>query len=127
MIKNRKLTLEQRIARLENAVKANSRGTRKFEDVNLARDLENELDKQLGEFYNINVVAKGNRLIADVDDGEPEWSTGGTFEVVPTKVYYEVNVLDGAEEQLYELGTANDMEDVAELIAEEIEHWAMDL
>jgi hypothetical protein len=31
MIKNRKLTLEQRITRLENALKANRRGTRKFE------------------------------------------------------------------------------------------------
>ena len=67
------------------------------------------------------------RLIVNVDDGEPEWSIGGTFEVVPTKVYYEVNVLDSAGNLEYELGTASDMEEAAELIAKEIDNWAMDL
>lgn len=56
--------------------------------------------------------------VADIDDGEPEWSIGGTFEVVPTKTYYEVNVLDGAGEFESEVGTASDMEEAAELIAE---------
>ena len=39
MIKNRKLTLEQRITRLENALKASRRDTRKFEDGPVNDDL----------------------------------------------------------------------------------------
>jgi hypothetical protein len=127
MIKNRKLTLEQRIARLENVLKASRRGTRKFESANMALDLESALDDELGEFYSINVTSNNGRLIADVDDGQPEWSIGGTFEVVPTKTYYEVNVLGGDGKFEYEIGTASDMEEAAELIAEEIDKWAMDL
>lgn len=127
MINSRKLTLEQRITRLENAIKQGSGGARKFESANMAHNLESALDDELGEFYSINVTSNNGRLIADVDDGQPEWSIGGTFEVVPTKTYYEVNVLGGDGKFEYELGTASDMEEVAELIAEEIDKWAMDL
>jgi hypothetical protein len=124
---NKELTLEQRITRLENAIKR-SRSTHKFEGTNnMARDLESALDDELGEFYSINVTFNNGRLIADVDDGQPEWSTGGTFEVVPTKTYYEVNVIDGHGNFESKLGTAIDMEEAAELIAEEIDKWAMDL
>ncbi len=126
MNKNRKLTLEQRITRLENVINR-VRGVRKFESANVAFDLESALDDNLGEFYNISVTARGDRFIADIDDGEPEWSVCGTFEVVPTKVYYVVNVLDSAGNLEYELGTASDMEEAAELIAKEIDNWAMDL
>lgn len=132
--------LEARIARLEKALSHRSaknedfdegieklRGARKFESANMARNLESALDDELGEFYSINVTFNNGRLIADVDDGQPEWSIGGTFEVVPTKTYYEVNVLGGDGKFEYELGTASDMEEAAELIAEEIDKWAMDL
>lgn len=128
MIKNRKFTLDQRVTRLENAIKMSYHGMRrKFEGANIVRYLETALDDNLGEFYNTNVTARGGRLIVEIDDGEPEWSIRGTFEVIPTKIYYEVNVLDGAGKLEYELGIANNIEEAAELIAEEINKWAIDL
>lgn len=126
MIKNHKLTLEQRITRLENVIKR-VRGVCKFESASMALDLENALFDNLGELYNINVTSKGDKLIANVDDGEQEWSIAGTFEVVPSKIDYEVNVLDGAGKLEYELGIVSNMEEAAKLIAEEINQWAMDL
>ena len=118
--------LEARVARLENAIKQ-VRSARKFESANMT-DLLSALSDNLGELYNVDVAARGNRLIADIDDGdESGWSIGGTFEVVPTRTYYEVNVLDGAGNLEYELGTASDMEEAAELIAEEVNQWVMDL
>jgi hypothetical protein len=123
---NRETVLEKRIARLENMVK-NEHRARKFENVDMMSDLENALDDSLGEFYNVNVTTRGGKFIVDVDDGEPEWSIRGTFEVAPTNTYYVVSVIDGDGKLEYKLGRASDMEEAAELIFEEINQWAMDL
>lgn len=139
---NRKLTLEQRVTRLENAIKASRRNIRrKFESVDMALALKNalkvllnsyedteNLDDDSMAFYRINVTGNGDRLVADISEKDPdEWSIRGKFTVVPVGGKFEVNVIDDDGKLEYNLNTANNIKDAAKLIAKEIHEWEADL
>jgi hypothetical protein len=92
MIKNRKLTLEQRVARLENALKANRTSHRKFEDrpVNdnllaLAKELKARL--RMKNVEPTNVKCYDGEIVVTLD-----WDYFGivNFYVFPTAKGFHV-------------------------------------
>ena len=123
MIKNRKLTLEQRITRLENALKASRRGTRKFEGgpVNddllaLAKELKARLEMKGAEPENVKCY--NGEIVVTLD-----WDYFGimNFFVFPTAKGFHVESDQDDNEDFATLDR------VAEFIADEDYQAAMDL
>jgi hypothetical protein len=123
MIKNRKLTLEQRIARLENALKARRRCTRKFEDgpVNddllaLAKELKARLKMKGAEPENVKCY--NGEIVVTLD-----WDYFGfiNFMVFPTAKGFHV---ESDEDDNEDFAT---LDRVAEYIADRDYEAAMDL
>lgn len=133
---NRKLTLEERISRLERALTSNSRVC-KFEGLDFKADLKNTLNKLLDpEWYNVD-VRKGldGIFLVDVsDNSDSGWDIDTTFGVEAGYTFpagvetFVVTVRDGdhGEYEMYKLGTVHSLDEVANLIAKEIAAYEAD-
>lgn len=124
---NRKLTLEQRITRLENALRG-KRGTCKFEgNDDLAREIDGCLREVMGDTdWNISVVDAFPKAgcKVEIDDGDDsEWSIKGYFTVRPRGRGLEVYNDAGG----YSEGQARDAKDAAEMMADIVYGYCEDM
>lgn len=133
---SRRLTLEERINRLERALTSNRKAC-KFEGFDLKVDLKHALDKLLDpEWYNVD-VRKGQDgiLLVDVsDNSDSGWDIDTTFGVEAGHTFpagvetFVVTVREGdhGEYEMYELGTVNSLDKAVSLIANEIATYEAD-
>lgn len=124
---NRKLTLEQRIIRLENALHG-KRGTRKFEgNDDLAREIDRCLRDEMNDTeWNISVIDAFPKAgcKVEIDDGEDdEWSVKGYFTVRPRGRGLEVYNDDGD----FSEGQARDAKDAAKMMADIVYGYVEDM
>lgn len=133
---NRKLTLEQRIARLERALTSN-RKSRKFEGLDFKADLKNTLSNLLDpKWYNVDVRnGRDGIFLVDIsDNSDSGWDINTTFGVETGYTFpagvetFVATVRDGdhGEYEMYKLGTVHSLDEVANLIAKEIATYEAD-
>lgn len=113
MIKNHKLTLEQRVARLENALKANRRCTRKFESDYSMSNLQASCDWLRAElrdwFPDAPVDAKVTNGKIYVDYGPDDIDLYLKFQIVPERRGYSVSSSEGLTSNAKSIGDTFDM------------------
>ena len=133
---SRKLTLEQRIARLERAIAGNRSSRRRVNeglDMGFGNRVKAAVERYLGgfDYYTVAVELKSGALFVDVQDEEAmngyEYGIAGYFRIDEDPAGYMVSVADGNDEIEYELGTARDVKDIADLITNEIGNYVQDL
>ena len=123
---NSKLTLEQRITRLENALRG-KRGTCKFEgNDDLAREIDSCLRDEMDDTYweiAVNENRDGSVGIVITEGEAGEWAIAGAFNVRPRGRGLEVYNSDGG----YSEGQARDAKDAAKMIADIVYGYAEDM
>jgi hypothetical protein len=134
MIRNRKLTLEQRIARLERAVAGNRTSRRRVNedlDMSFGNKVKAAVEDILGDYYNVTVELKKGALFVYVEDDEAangyEYGIAGDFRVDESPDGYIVSDTDSSYEKGYEEGTARDANGIAEIITDVIAGYVDDL
>ena len=123
---NCKLTLEQRIIRLENELRC-KRGTRKFEgNDDLAREIDRCLRDEIDDTYweiAVNENRDGSVGVVITEGEAGEWAISGAFNVRPRGRGLEVYNSDGG----YSEGQARDAEAAAKMMADIVYGYAEDL
>ena len=130
---NKKLTLEQRIARLEMIVRSNRRRTMKNEgiDMDFRIKVERAVANELGEFYHVTTELDNGALFVYVEDddsvaGDP-YGIAGDFRIDEGPDGYVVNDTDMSGEPLHEEGVAADADEIATIISDCIYRYCEDL
>lgn len=132
----RKLTLEERISRLERALTPN-RKARRFEGLDFKADLKNTLSNLLDpEWYNVDIrKGRDGIFLVDVsDNSDSGWDINTTFGVEAGYTFpagvetFVVTVREGdhGESEMYKLGKVHSLDKVASLIANEIATYEAD-
>lgn len=130
----RKLTLEQRIARLEKMIaRSNCHRTMKNEgiDMGLRTKVKRAVANELGEFYHVTTKLDKGALFVYVEDddsvaGDPYGITGD-FRIDEGPAGYVVSETDRSGEPIYKIGVAADANEIAELISDCIYKYVDDL
>jgi len=117
---NRKLTLEQRITRLENALRSNKRVARKFEGGGDVAELKSLLNNVYDADYTpLHVSAAGGKIY--VDYGPDDDDIYREFQLLPSAGGWTL-MSDGDE-----IGNPVTMQDAADMIVDTISDDAWDL
>lgn len=120
---SRKLTLEQRIARLEMIARSNRCRTIKNEsaDMNFRAEVERAVANKLGDDYTVTVELDKGALFVWVEDEYEEGN--GEFKIEEGPDGYVVSDVDMMRRQNFEIGTAIDAADIADIIAKAIDDY----
>ena len=130
---SRKLTLEQRIARLEMIARSNRRRTMKNEgiDMSFRSEVERAVANELGDYYHVTAELDRGTLFVYVEDDEAaeggEWGITGDFRIDEGPDGYVVSTTDRSGEPLHEEGVAADADEIASLISNCIYEYCQDL
>lgn len=130
---NKKLTLEQRIARLEMMVRSNRRRTIKNEgiDMDFRTKVERAVANELGEFYHVTTELDNGALFVYVEDDDSiaadPYGITGDFRIDEGPDGYVVNDTDRSGEPLHEEGVASDADEIAIIISDCIYQYCEDL
>ena len=121
---SRKLTLEQRIARLERAVSKKRslyRSVNEGLDKVFSAEVESAVANKLGDDYTVTVELDKDALFVWVEDEYEEG--GGEFKIEEGPDGYVVSDVDMMRRPNFEIGTAIDAADIADIIAKAINNY----
>ena len=125
MIRNRKLTLEQRIARLERAVAGNRTSRRRVNegfDRVFRAEVQSAVANKLGDSYTVTAELDKGALFVWVEDEYEEG--GGEFKIEEDSDGLIVSDVDMTRRPNFKIGTASDAADIADIIAKAInDYW----